>query len=86
MASKTEHRRDKRPRTKETPEERTRNRPSDFTREHFFADLSKVSQRLTQDIEADPAQAASLDRARKEAREGKVRSEQELDDELESDE
>jgi hypothetical protein len=51
----------------------------DWTRDHFLADLNRVSRRITREIESDPAQAAALDRSREQAREGKLISQEEFD-------
>ncbi len=52
----------------------------------LLRDLRKVSRRATAEIEADPQEAAALDRARRQARDGKLISQEELDREFESDE
>lgn len=55
-----------------------------WAREDFFHDLGLASRRITQEIEADPGQAAALDRSQRQAREGKVISQEEMDAELAS--
>jgi hypothetical protein len=79
-----------------TPEEATRNEPRghegesrphararhSWGRGEFMRDLERASRRATQEIEADPAQAAALDRSMQQAREGHLISQEELDREL----
>lgn len=84
---------DKRTRVVETPEERTRNperhehAPREaWGRDDFMHDLSRASRRLTAEIEADPEEAAALDRARKQSREGRRVTQDELDRELDDSE
>jgi hypothetical protein len=57
-----------------------------WRRDMCLADLHKASRRATAEIEADPKEAAALERARQQAREGKLISQEELDREFESDE
>jgi hypothetical protein len=74
-----------------TPETRTRNlrkgrspeadRP--WGRSDFFSDLRRASRRLTDEINADPDEAARLDEARAQSRAGKLKTRAELDAALE---
>jgi hypothetical protein len=57
-----------------------------WSRDICLADLHKASRRATAEIESDPKEAAALDRARQQAREGKLISQDELDREFESNE
>jgi len=57
-----------------------------WSRDTCLDDLHRVSRRATAEIEADSKEAAGLDRARQQAREGKLISQEELDREFESDE
>jgi hypothetical protein len=61
-------------------------RERDWGRNLCLADLHLASRRATAEIEADPKEAAALDRARQQAREGDLVSQEELDREFESDE
>jgi hypothetical protein len=57
-----------------------------WSRDICLADAHRASRRATAEIEADPKEAAGLDRARQQAREGELVSQEELDREFESDE
>jgi len=64
---------------------REEEREREWSHESFFKDLHKASQLLTSEIEGDPAEAEALDRARQQAHEGKLVSQEELDQELGTD-
>lgn len=56
-----------------------------WTRDDFLHDLGRASRRVTREIESDPQQAAALDRSRRQAREGRLMSKEELERELTDD-
>lgn len=74
--------RDRRREARRTEEEH--NAPM-WSRDDFFYDLRRASRRATREIESDPQQASALDRSRRQAREGKLLSQEELDQQLEAD-
>jgi hypothetical protein len=58
----------------------------EWDREHFLRDLHRSSRCLTDDIAADPAQSLALTRAREQASQGKLISQEDLDREFHDDE
>jgi hypothetical protein len=83
--------RDESPAKKETPEQRTRNAergtrgsspgPNAWGRDHFMRDLYKASGRVSAEIDANPDETARLKKARKDVEEGRVRWENQENEE-----
>jgi hypothetical protein len=60
-------------------------REREWSRDAFLGDLYRISRRATAEIESEPEQAQALDRAREQAREGNLVSQEELERRLNSD-